>query len=149
LRGTPVDYRTPGFKLNGLVATGEGRCLLTVQSNTGHLFRSDRARKTIRPLDVGGAPVFGDGLLLQGHTLHAVAALARGQPRQIVTLRLAGDDTRARLIAARTAPSLLFPTTMARARDRLLVVNAPFDKRGPGLSPQLPFTVSALPLPKG
>jgi Cu-Zn family superoxide dismutase len=148
LRGTPVDYSTPGFKLNGIVATRDGRFLITVQSNTGQLFRIDLATKTIMPIDVGGATVFGDGLLLQGHTLDAVAALARGQPRQIVTLRLSGDYTRARIIAARTAPSLMFPTTIARARDRLLVVNAQFDKRGPGLSPQLPFTVSALPLPK-
>ena len=62
LRGTPVDYSTPGFKLNGIVATRDGRFLITVQSNRGQLFRIDLATKTIMPIDVGGATVFGDGL---------------------------------------------------------------------------------------
>jgi hypothetical protein len=38
---------TPGFKLNGIVATRDGRFLITVQSNTGQLFRIDLATKTI------------------------------------------------------------------------------------------------------
>src|SRR5207237_10493059 len=97
LRGTPVDYSTPGFKLNGIVATRDDRFLITVQSNTGQLFRIDLATKTIMPIDVGGATEFGDGVLLQGHTLDAVAALTPGQPRQIAPPRLSGDCTPARI----------------------------------------------------
>jgi Cu-Zn family superoxide dismutase len=44
-------------------------------------------------------------------------------------------------------PTLRFPTTIDFARGRLLVVNSQFDKRGPGLTPELPFTVSSIPLP--
>ena len=40
-----------------------------------------------------------------------------------------------------------YPTTIAKANDRLLVVNSQFDKRGEGLSPVLPFSVVGVPLP--
>ena len=48
-------------------------------------------------------------------------------------------------MVARTGdPSFRFPTTVEAARGRLLVVNSQFNRRGPGLAPELPFTVSVV-----
>jgi hypothetical protein len=47
-----------------------------------------------------------------------------------------------------TDASLRFPTTIALNGGRLLVVNSQFDKQGPGLTPELPFTVSSVVIPK-
>jgi Cu-Zn family superoxide dismutase len=41
----------------------------------------------------------------------------------------------------------MVPTSLVGARGRLLVVNSQFNRRGPGLSPVLPFTVSVVPIP--
>jgi Cu-Zn family superoxide dismutase len=42
-------------------------------------------------------------------------------------------------------PSLRFPTTIALARGRMLAVNSQFDRQGG--TPELPFTVSSIPIP--
>jgi hypothetical protein len=54
-------------------------------------------------------------------------------------LKLSNRDLRAREVKVLTDPSLRGPSTIARARDRYLVVNADF-----ATSTQ-PFTVSGLP----
>lgn len=51
------------------------------------------------------------------------------------------------VLARTTDPSFAFPTTLTDARGRLLVVNSQFNRRGPGLSPTLPFTVSVIKRP--
>ena len=38
LEGTPIEYGE-GFNLNGIVASGDGRYLVTLQSNTHNLYR--------------------------------------------------------------------------------------------------------------
>jgi Cu-Zn family superoxide dismutase len=45
LEGTPVDGE--GFNLNGIAATQDGRYLITVQSNTGNLYRIDTGSREI------------------------------------------------------------------------------------------------------
>lgn len=141
--GTPFVYQ-PGFNANGIAATANGRYLIIVQSNTGRLFRVDVATKQVTPIDLGGESVtFGDGILLQGRTLYVV----RNQLELIVRIQLSNDLLSGRVVSSTTDPSFAFPTTIARARGRLLVVNSQFDKRGPGLTPDLPFTVSSVPIP--
>src|SRR6266545_828761 len=141
--GTPLVYQ-PGFNLNGIVATPNGKYLIVVQSNTGKLFRITIATKEIVEIDLNGATVTnGDGLLLSGHTLYVV----RNQQALIVKIRLSEDFTRGNVLSNTTDSSFAFPTTIARAGDGLLVVNSQFDKRGPGLTPVLPFTVSSIPVP--
>jgi Cu-Zn family superoxide dismutase len=137
---TPLVYQS-GFNLNGIVASSNGKYLVVVQSNTGKLFRIEIATKRVVPIDLGGEAVNGDGLWLQGRTLFAVA-----RPN-IVTLRMSGDLTRGRVVSRTTPPTLAFPTTIAIARGRMLVVNSQFDKRGG--TPVLPFTVSSIKVPRG
>jgi Cu-Zn family superoxide dismutase len=136
--GTPLVYE-PGFNLNGIVATHDGAYLVVVQTNTGELFRISLATKEVVQIDLGGEAVSGDGLLLQGRILYAVA-----RP-DIAKIRLAGDLASGDALSRTLDPSLAFPTTIAIARGRLLVVNSQFDKRGG--TPTLPFTVSSINLP--
>jgi sugar lactone lactonase YvrE len=141
--GTPFVYQ-PGFNANGIVASPDGKYLVIVQSNTGKLFRVDIATKEVTEVNLGGATVTnGDGLLLQGRTLYVVQN-AQGV---ITEVQLTGDLSGGRVVSSSGDPSLRFPTTVAKADGRLLVVNSQFDKRGPGLHPELPFTVSSIRTP--
>lgn len=141
--GTPLTYQ-PGFNLNGIAATPNGKYLIVVQSNTGKLFRIDTATKEVVEIDLGGATLTnGDGILLQGRRLYVV----RNRQEEIVEVRLSGDLSRGTVVSSTTDPSFAFPTTIASARGRLLVVNSQFDKRAPGMTPELPFTVSSIHKP--
>ena len=62
LAGMPIRYR-PGFNLNGIAATANGLYLLTVQSNTGKLFRISIMDRSIAEVSLGGDSLTnGDGL---------------------------------------------------------------------------------------
>ena len=142
--GTALKYQT-GFNLNGIAASTDGKYLIVVQSNTGKLFRITVADKAVAEIDLGGGTVMsGDGILLSGQTLYVV----RNSATLIVPVTMSADFSSGRLGTAFTDPSLRFPTTIAQNGSRLLVVNSQFDKRGPGLTPELPFTVSSVALPK-
>ncbi|HEX6287567.1 MAG TPA: hypothetical protein VFZ66_00175 [Herpetosiphonaceae bacterium] len=141
--GTPFVYQ-PGFNANGIAASANGKYLVVVQSNTGKLFRIEIATREVTEIDLGGATVTnGDGILLKGHRLYVV----RNRQELIVEIRLSGDLSRGSVVSSTTDSSFAFPTTIAEARGRLLVVNSQFDRRGPGLTPDLPFTVSSIKLP--
>lgn len=141
LEGTGIPHGG-GFNLNGVAATADGRFLLTVHFGTGQLFRIDARTKEVREVDLGGARLTtGDGLLLEGTTLYAV----RETPAAVVVLELSDDFTSGSVIHTLTDPSLRLPTTLAKHGNRLLVVNSQLD----GRSPELPFSVSVLPLPPG
>lgn len=143
LTGTPVVYQS-GFNLNGIAITDDGKYLIVVQSNTGKLFRIDIASKQVTEIDLGGAKLTnGDGILLRRQTLYVV----RNQQELIVKVELARDFSSGTVVSSITDPSFAYPTTIAQARDRLLVVNSQFDKRGAGVKPELPFTVSSVPVP--
>jgi sugar lactone lactonase YvrE len=144
LTGTPIAY-TAGFNLNGIVATLNGRYLLTIQSNTGNLYRIDTQTKQVTQVDLGGSTLTGgDGLVLRGHTLYVV------RNQEIITeVSLAGRSTSGRVKGSTSEPSLDFSTTGALVRGRLLVVNSQFDEGGPagGTDPEIPFTVSSMRVP--
>ena len=146
LSGTPIQYMT-GFNLNGIVATPNGRYLLTVQSNTGNLYRIDTQTKQVTQVDLGDATLTnGDGLVLKGHTLYVI------RNQGIITeVSLDGRFTSGRTKGDTSAASLDFPTTGALVRGRLLVVNSQFDEgfldpSSPDV-PEIPFTVSSIRVP--
>ena len=137
--GTPIRYRG-GFNLNGVAATADGRYLITVQFNTGELYRIDTRSREVAEVDLGGETLnTGDGLLLDGRTLYVV----RESPAQIVPVELSGDFAGGRVGEAFSDPSLRFPTTAAAYDGRLLVVNSQLNTG----RPKLPFTVSDVPIP--
>jgi len=142
LRNTPIQY-TQGFNLNGIAATPDGKYLITVQSNTGRLFRiaTDTREVTEITLAGGDRMTAADGLLLDGQTLY----VARNSLNLLVMLRLAPDFASGQQIGSFTDPSLTFSTTIAKSGDRLLVVNSQFNRRATN-NPRLPFTVSSVPI---
>jgi len=141
--GTALTYQT-GFNLNGIAASEDSKYLIVVQSNTGKLFRIEIATKAVTEINLGGATVTnGDGILLNGKTLY----VARNQQGLIVKLQLSDDLTSGSVVSSTTDPLLAYPTTLAWADGRLLVVNSQFNKRGPGLQPTLPFTIASIPAP--
>jgi Cu-Zn family superoxide dismutase len=143
LTGTAITYQ-PGFNLNGIEITPDGRYLFVVQSNTGQLFRIDTRTRAVAAVDLGGTSLpAGDGLLLRGTTLYVV----QNALGTIAEVRLGGfgpGAPRGTVVGRITDPSFRFPTTVEEARGRLLVVNSQFDRRGPGRTPETPFTVSVV-----
>jgi Cu-Zn family superoxide dismutase len=141
--GTSVQYGE-GVNLNGIAATQDGRYLITVQSNTGRLYRIDTESKEVTEIYLGGETLTnGDGILLDGQTLYVV----RNQQGLIVPVELSKDFASGEVGEGFSDPSFRFPTTIAKVDNRLLVVNSRFDRRQSGQGPELPFTVSSVEIP--
>ena len=142
--GTPAEY-VEGFNLNGIAATPDGRYLIVVNSTSGRLFRIDTGTKEVVQIETGGADLTnGDGILLLGRTLYVV----RNQDEVIVPVELSPDYASGTAGEGFTNDSLMYPTTIAARDGRLLAVNSQFDARDEGRPPELPFTVSDIPIPQ-
>lgn len=143
--GTPAEYGE-GFNLNGIAATPDGRYLIVINSTSGRLFRIDTQSKEVVGIDTGGADLTnGDGILLLGRTLYVV----RNQNELIVPVELSPDYANGTAGEGFTDDSFMYPTTIAAYEGRLLAVNSQFDAREGGTPPELPFTVSDVPIPEG
>jgi Cu-Zn family superoxide dismutase len=144
LRDSPIQY-TQGFNLNGIVVTPDGKYVIVVQSNTGKLFRIATDTREISEIMLAGGDrvTNGDGLLLDGQTLHVV----RNSLNLIVQLRLAPDYASGQQVGSFSDPSFALTTTIARSDKRLLVVNSQFNRRAGSQPPDLPFWVSSVALP--
>jgi sugar lactone lactonase YvrE len=136
--GPEIAYTAGQFNLNGIVTRRAGQELIVVNTISKSLFRIDLDRdnpaaRTITKID---APeLAGDGLLIDLGQLLVVT----GNPAAVTVLNLTPGDTRAQVDRVLTDPSLRGPSTIARAKDRYLVVNADFATN------TQPYTVSALP----
>lgn len=132
----------PGFNLNGIVATSDGRALVVVQS-TGALWRVDLSTRAVVPIVLDGLTgadlAGGDGIVLRGKKLYVI----RNFPRVLVELRLTDQFTGATFVkAVPTDPARVF-TTAKYAHGRLLAVDSKFDE-AVGAPP---YQVVALPFP--
>lgn len=131
-----IAYTAGQFNLNGIVARRGGQELIVVNTSSKSLFRIDidrnnTAARTITKID---APELGgDGLLIDRGRLLVVT----GDPAAVTVLKLSRHDLRASVDEVLTDPSLRGPSTIARANNRYLVVNAAFGQ-------PTPYTVSAL-----
>jgi len=137
-----VRFETTPLELysNGLVPAGR-RYMLVVSTSTGALVRVDLKTRQIRAVQVtGGELPVGDGMARDGRTLYVVNSISR-----VSQLKLSANWLKARVVRQITSPRFRFPTTVAIAGGRLLVVNSQFSQRG--RSPVLPFTVSAVRRP--
>jgi sugar lactone lactonase YvrE len=138
--GPEIQYTAGAFNLNGIVAREHGDELIVVQSNTGKLFRIDFDEdavngRTIQQIAVEPL-VGGDGMLLDRGRLIVVQG---GPPPTLAFVQLEGDARRGRVVDRRTDATLRGPSTIARARQLYLVVNADF------ATSRTPFTVSGIP----
>jgi Cu-Zn family superoxide dismutase len=142
--GTALQY-IPGFNVNGIVVSSDDRYLVLAQSSTGALFRVGIRDRSVRRIDLGGAAVSGDGLVLDGRrTLYAVER--QGDVGYVVEVRLDRRLTSGTVVGRTTHPSFDDPTTAALVGRSLLVVNSQFGERSAGEEPG-PFTVTRIPAP--
>jgi sugar lactone lactonase YvrE len=117
-----------GNNLNGIVAARGGRTLLSVQTNTGKLFRINPRTGMTREVDLGGASlVNGDGMLLAGRVLFVV----QNRDNRIAVVKLSHSLSRGRVVATLTDPDFDVPTTLAFQAGRLYTVNARFGTTDP------------------
>ena len=164
----PFNAAPAAFNLNGIVVDGDrgddqGRHrgdrhghhgdrradkLIVVDSDTGQLFgvkvgKDGNAARKIREVQVDGGPFTGgDGLLIDRGQLLVVQGSNPddGFPNGVVDfIDLRHGGRSGELADQRTDDSFQGPSTIARARDRYLVVNPDFATSTP------PFTVTALP----
>lgn len=134
----PAAAFVPGFNLNGIEATEDGKTLIVVNSTLGKLFTVDAATGASAEIDLGGASVTaGDGLWLEDDLLYVV----RNRLNQLAVFELDDDDepTSAALVDTITSPLFEVPTTMAIGAGRIIVVNAQF-----GLPQPNPFEAVVL-----
>jgi sugar lactone lactonase YvrE len=124
----------PGFNLNGIDATPNGKTLVVVQSVNGKLFRVTTTGVTAE-IDLGGATVQnGDGILLLGRTLYVV----RNSDNEIAVVALGKGLATGTVARTITDPDFDVPTTIDRLGNRLYAVNARF---GTTPTPSTPYTV--------
>lgn len=143
---SPTIVYTQGFNLGGIDISDDGKYMVVAQGNVGDLYRIEIASKAISKIDLGGQSMKdADGLWLDGQTLYVV----RNSVAQLATIALSPDMASGTVVSSASDPSFGFPTTLAKANDRLLIVNSQFDKQRSGAPPTLPFTVSSVPAPSG
>jgi len=118
-----IPYVPNAFNLNGIVITPDGRYLLTVQSNTGNLYRIDTESKEVTLVDLGGATLTnGDGIEPGKRVLYVV----QNQLNQVAVLDLNRRATRGEVKRTISDPGFDVPTTAALVRRSLYLVNARF-----------------------
>jgi sugar lactone lactonase YvrE len=128
------------FNLNGIVALEHGKDLVVVNSANGKLFRvalthdGAAARSITEVSGLGDSLLGGDGMIVDRGRLVVVI----GDPAALKFVKLRHHRTRGEVRDVRTDATLKGPSTVARADDRYLVVNADF------ATSTTPFTVSGL-----
>jgi streptogramin lyase len=123
------DYvHQPGFNLNGIVATADGKWLIAVQTSTASLFRIDPETGHADRIELsGGDATNGDGLLLEGRTLYVV----QNQFNRVEVVHLAGDFASGTVVDFLTNPALAVPTTIDKLNGRFYLPNAKFGVPNP------------------
>jgi sugar lactone lactonase YvrE len=95
-----------------------------VHSSLGVLYRIDPATGAATTIDLGGASVpSGDGILLQGRTLYVVQNFLN----QVAVVELDPGLASGAIVDTIVSDGFRIPTTVARAGNRLYLVNARFD----------------------
>lgn len=112
-----------GFNANGIDATPNGEHLIVVHSALGTLYRVDPATGEARLIDLAGDDVaFGDGILLDGHTLYVV----QNRRNEIAVVQLSPDFLSGQVTRHITSSDFDVPTTVAEFGSDLYAVNARF-----------------------
>ncbi|WP_425145187.1 superoxide dismutase family protein [Deinococcus sp.] len=140
LQGTQIKYQ-PGINLNGIALTPDGKALLTVQYNTGKLFRIDLASRRIQEVSVPGGLMYGDGLLLDGNTLY----VGQNKLNWVRKVELAAGAMSGKSDTVSSADGLKYPSTLALLGGDLIAVNSELDRTTSGTPPEVPFKLSRFP----
>jgi hypothetical protein len=123
----PASEFVPGFNINGIEATSDGRTLIVVNSTNGTLYTVDARTGTSADIDLGGGTVpTGDGILLIGRTLLVLQNGAQTGVNQIAVVRLQERLAEGEIVDTITNPLFETATTLARSGGTLVAVNAQF-----------------------
>lgn len=123
---TGTIERLPGFNLGGIELSPDRSGLVVAQGNTGVLWRFDARTREASRVDTGGALLpNADGLLLRGSTLGVVQNFTK----QLTTLKLDADGSRARVLKQQATDPQRVLTTMAQLRGQTLFVDSKFDEQ--------------------
>jgi sugar lactone lactonase YvrE len=140
-----------GINFNGVVVTPDGKYLILSKRNDSGLYRFEIATKEITKVQLPDGAVFTqDSLFIDERTVYA----AQNTPKSVSILDFAPDYASAVKRSEIKNPNFRFPTSVAKIRDRLIVVSAQFDTKGnpPAVSgdmpPKQPFLATELPAPK-
>jgi Cu-Zn family superoxide dismutase len=129
-----------GLNLNGIVLTPDASHLVACQTNLGRFWRVALEAGQVQEVALDGGPLeHSDRMAITGSSVY-VAVNARDL---IAVVDLADDGSSGRVRTTLRSDEFAFPTAVAVQDDRVLVVNGQLDKMGG--SPQLPFTVIAIP----
>jgi sugar lactone lactonase YvrE len=120
---TPPYVQGPGFNVNGIDATPNGKTLVIVQSSTGLLFTVNAMGGT-RAIALAGSESVpnGDGILLDGKTLYVV----QNRLNVIAKIALSPNLRSGQVLRRISSPDFDVPTTVAEFGSRLYAVNARF-----------------------
>ena len=131
-----------GLNFNGIVLTPDHRHLVACQTNTGRFWRIELATGKVGEMALDGGPLeHCDGLAISGPALY----IAVNACQVIAVADLADDGSAGRVHTILRCEEFAFPSAVALADGRLLVVNSQLDRMGG--QPRLPFTVLAIALP--
>ena len=126
LSGPAAEF-VPGFNINGIESTSDGRTLIVVNSTKGTLYTVDARTGTSAEIDLGGATVpTGDGILLVGRKLFVLQNGGQTGTNQIAVVRLQKRLTSGEIVDTISSPLFETATTLARSGGTLVVVNAQF-----------------------
>jgi hypothetical protein len=117
------QFEAEQFNANGIEATPSGHKLIVVNSFFGEIYAVDPVTGVADAIDLGGAIVNGDGLVLVGRTLYAVEA----GKNQITEITLSPDSLSGVVVDALVSDAFDVPTTAARLGKSLFAVNAKFN----------------------
>ncbi len=132
--GGAFQFEQGQFNANGIEATRKGKTLIVVNSFFGEIYTVDPGTGHADLIDLGGAVVNGDGLVLEGRTLYAV----EGGKNQITKIRLSPNLGSGVVVDALTSPAFDVPTTAALFGKSLYAVNAKF---GTPPTPATPYEI--------
>ncbi len=118
-----LDPETPIGNQNGIVASPDERYLVVMNTAVGMLYRVDARTGHATVVDLAGASLAGDGLLLVGRTLYVV----EGPFNRITVVTLDPDFASGTVERLVEDVALQFPSTIARFGSALYAVNARFD----------------------
>jgi DNA-binding beta-propeller fold protein YncE len=124
------------FNGTGIAATPDDRKLILMNSQEGVLYLVDPKSGRATRMAVDRALPFGDGILLDGHTLYVVQA----DPDQVTVVHLSPDYTSGTVERVITDPKFAFPTAVGAFGNALYVLNGRFDVAPPGVpAPDVDF----------
>jgi superoxide dismutase, Cu-Zn family len=129
------------LNFNGIVIAPDGEHLVACQTNLGRYWQIALGSGAVSEVALDGGPLeHSDGLAIRGTTLYA----AINAHNRLAVIEVEPDGGAARVTATIASDAFAFPSAVAVAGDRLLVVNAQLDRMGG--APVLPFTIIAIDL---